>query len=206
MKKTIISTLAISSILTLSFSTYNQYKKEENYKQIRRIMKSEYNPKTLITSKLEEIKKNEQYNLMIEDKKKEIATYLSSDKYKLKSKIINLSEKLSVKINQIIPIEIEISFYSSLPCENGIYGLKTASGINLNEQTVANNFFPFFTQIYIEGYGLKEVHDTGSPKYFDTKYKFDVYIPKNQNETNSQYYKRVNNMGRKTVQAYLIMN
>lgn len=74
----------------------------------------------------------------------------------------------------------------------------------MRSNTVANNFLPFFTDVYIEGYGMKEVHDTGSPRYFNASNKFDVYVPRNPGENDSNYFRRVNSYGRKIVQGYII--
>ena len=113
-------------------------------------------------------------------------------------------DETGLNISSLTKITCNISFYSSLASENGIYGLKTASGVDMNSKTVANNHLPFGTNIYIEGYGHKIVHDKGSEKYFKTIQDFDVYVPRLPNESDSDYYKRVNAMGRKQVVGYII--
>ncbi|MBU5307973.1 hypothetical protein KQI18_09260 [Clostridioides mangenotii] len=131
--------------------------------------------------------------------------YINSDEYKNLMVKTDLEKELGIKIKEIKPIVCKITYYSSLACENGPYGLKTASGVNMNSKTVANNFLKFGTDLYIEGQGHKVVEDTGSNKHFNTVNRFDVYVPRNENESDDSYYKRVNNMGRKTSIGYIIV-
>ena len=131
--------------------------------------------------------------------------YKNSEEYKLFKVREDLEKELGVDIKKIEPIVCEITYYSSLACENGPYGLKTASGVDMNSKTVANNFLDFGTDLYINGHGHKVVQDTGNKRYFGTVNRFDVYVPRNNNESESSYYNRVNNMGRKTTTGYIIV-
>ena len=97
----------------------------------------------------------------------------------------------------------ELSFYSDLNCENG-YGNLTASGKTLSDGMIANNYLDFGTNVYIDGYGLKVVEDRGSYKYFNAVNKADVFVPRIQGESDSEYYKRVNMLGRKNVDGYIL--
>lgn len=97
----------------------------------------------------------------------------------------------------------EISFYSDLNCENG-FGNITATGKTLEGGMIANNFLEFGTKVYIEGLGLKTVEDRGSKKYFNAVNKADVFVPRNHGESDSEYYKRVNNLGRKYIDGYIL--
>ena len=200
MKKIIIPTI-IALLGAYGINTYKQY---ENNQETYRLAKLGYQPKTIIEARLEEKRKQEEYNNMIQEQINKIVEYKNSYEYQLREETREWRLPLGIDIDQLQPIKAELSFYSSLPCENGIYGLKTASGIDMKSNTVANNFLPFFTDVYIEGHGMKEVHDTGSPKYFNASNKFDVYVPRNMGENDNDYYKRVNNMGRYYVDAYII--
>ena len=192
------------TVLLLGISGINAYNKYKDEQLIDKMIKLGYSPKAMIDAKIEEEQLKEEYDNKIQEQINKIAEYKRSDEYKLREETSEWRLPLGITVDQLHPIEAKISFYSSLPCENGIYGLKTASGVDMQENTVANNFLPFFTNVYIEGYGMKEVHDTGSPKYFNTYDKFDIYVPRNPGENDSDYYKRVNDMGRQVKKAYII--
>ncbi|WP_252241519.1 hypothetical protein [Clostridium sp. ZBS18] len=100
--------------------------------------------------------------------------------------------------------EFELTFYTSLNCENSIHGAVNCHGQKLSRGTVANNSIPQFTQIYLEEYGEVTVSDKGSSKFFNNDYHLDMYVPRNNGESDSNYIKRVNNMGRKTVKGYVV--
>ena len=114
-------------------------------------------------------------------------------------------------------INVECTFYTSLSVCNGDSNCLTASGEYLNSKTIAvprqdgstNPIYPFGTKVEIKGYGEKLVQDTGNPKYLKIKDDgtviVDIFIPKESNESNSQYLQRVRNMGRvqTTAKVYL---
>lgn len=101
--------------------------------------------------------------------------------------------------------EFELTFYSSLPKENSGSGTKsvTCTGGKLYDGIVASNYYKLNTKIQLEGWGTVTVGDRGSDKYFNNDYRLDVYIPKESNESDSQYFKRVNNMGKIKVKGYI---
>ena len=100
-------------------------------------------------------------------------------------------------------IEFILTFYTSLDCENG-YGAITCTGKKLADGMVANNVYSIGTTIKLDGYGEVTVADRGSNKYFNNETRLDVYIPKNSNENNSEYFRRVNKMGKVTVKGRII--
>lgn len=146
----------------------------------------------------QQIKCNKQYSLENVDSK------ISEEQKNRDDLVQKIIDETGLSVISLTKITCNISFYSSLACENGTYGLKTASGVNMNSKTVANNHLPFGTNLYIEGYGHKVVHDTGNETYFKTIHDFDVYVPRLPNEDDMTYYERVNNMGRKQVVGYII--
>lgn len=66
---------------------------------------------------------------------------------------------------------------------------------------IANNQLPFGTKVYIDGHGMKTVEDRGSKRYFNTVTKADVFVPRNAGESDSAYWRRVNNMGKVKAKA-----
>lgn len=58
--------------------------------------------------------------------------------------------------------EFKLTFYCACRSCSGKWGHRTSSGATCTEgRTVATDYFPAGTQIYIEGYGLRTVEDTG---------------------------------------------
>ena len=114
-------------------------------------------------------------------------------------------------------IQCELTYYTSLASCNGDSLGLTASGVELNNMTIAvprkqdstKPVFPFGTKIVIEGLGERIVQDTGNPKYLKIKsdgtYILDVYVPRNKGESDSAYRKRVLALGRvvTTAKVYL---
>ena len=68
---------------------------------------------------------------------------------------------------------------------------------------VANNVYPCGTKIYLEGYGIMTVKDRGG-KSFNSKTRLDVLIPRNPGESDSAYFRRVNDKGRPSVRGYFV--
>ncbi|MBC6695230.1 hypothetical protein H9L25_00360 [Terrisporobacter mayombei] len=106
-------------------------------------------------------------------------------------------------VTKVTEIECKLSFYTSLARENAGYENLTASGSALYPGVIANNMYPFDTDIYIEGFGICQVKDRGG-KGLSTYNNFDVYIPRNYGESDLDYYDRVNDMGIKTVKGYIL--
>lgn len=94
-----------------------------------------------------------------------------------------------------------ISFYTELEGEG--QGL-TASGKRVSYGMVANNQLPFGTEIQLEGMGTFAVEDRGSSSHFNRVERIDVYIPRQNGETNATYQKRVAAMGIKKVKGTII--
>ena len=139
---------------------------------------------------------NSKYNQGMED-------YKNSDEYKLKVQKEKLQNQLGIKIKKLVPITFEVSYYTSLNQENG-YGAITATGDDLEDGFVANNHLSFGTKIIVDG-KLKTVMDRGSSKYFSNSNAIDVFVPKWSNESESECYDRVNNMGRHYKKGYIIV-
>lgn len=99
-------------------------------------------------------------------------------------------------------IEFELTFYTSLPSENGGYTV-TCLGEELKYGMVANNILDLGTEIYLEGWGTFTNSDKGGSN-FDVIHRLDVLIERNYGESDSDYLKRVNNMGRVKVMGYIV--
>ena len=146
--------------------------------------------KKLEQMKIEEQKKIKQ--MKIETKSKELI-----EEKKAKQK--QLAKKQEDDIEWIT---FELTFYTNLASENSKYGGITCTGAKLRDGMVANNVLPLGTEIRLKGYGTVTVSDRGG-KNFNKMHRLDVYVPRQDGESNSEYYKRVNNMGRVKVKGYI---
>lgn len=99
-------------------------------------------------------------------------------------------------------LTFNLTYYTDLPIENGGWTV-TATGDKLVFGVVANNVWPLYTKIYLEGYGTMTVKDRGGSEFY-TKNRLDVFIPRKSGESNSAYLYRVNMMGRRTVKGRVL--
>ena len=102
--------------------------------------------------------------------------------------------------------EFILTFYTSLTSENSSAGAVTCQNKPLSRGGVANNVIPQNTKIYLEGYGQVIVNDKGSSKYFSESNRLDVFIEREQGESDTQYLRRVNNYGVQKVQGYVLLS
>lgn len=103
---------------------------------------------------------------------------------------------------QTTNMTFKLTFYTDLPEDNGGWTI-TATGDKLTYGVVANNVFPFYTKIYLEGYGTMTVKDRGGSN-FNTRSRLDVFIPRKSGESNTTYRNRVYSMGIRTVQGRVL--
>lgn len=110
-----------------------------------------------------------------------------------------------------VEVDIHITYYTGLICENTHHGSVDAQGGSLKYGTIAiPRNIPLGTIFQIDGFDTEFVgRDRGSKKYIkwidENTMKIDMYIPPKKNESDSAYYNRVNAMGiTKTKGKYLI--
>ncbi|MBV7275174.1 hypothetical protein JMF89_11595 [Clostridiaceae bacterium UIB06] len=113
------------------------------------------------------------------------------------------SNQLSRGSNLGYEIDIVLTFYTSLAEENGGYRGINCLGQKLTPGMVANNVLPLGTEIHTSEFGTLTVSDRGGNN-FNTIHRLDVYIPRNNGESDSDYLKRVNDMGKVKVNGYII--
>jgi 3D (Asp-Asp-Asp) domain-containing protein len=111
--------------------------------------------------------------------------------------------------NVVEEVEFTISFYTSLPKENGGHTV-TCKGIPLKglEDVVANNVYPLHTKIYLDKYGEVTVLDTGG-KDFNNSNRLDMLIQREIKsngkwENDDEYERRVNKMGHVKVKGWIL--
>jgi 3D (Asp-Asp-Asp) domain-containing protein len=112
--------------------------------------------------------------------------------------------------NVVEEVEFTLSFYSILKAENGNWTV-TCQGTPLKglEYAVASNVYPLGTKIYLEG--LNEtvtVLDKGG-KDFNSYYRLDVLVQRERKdngqwESDKEYLRRVNEMGRVKVKGWIL--
>lgn len=162
------------------------------------------------TAKCEIVRESMQNGIACDNTKeeeKEIVNFVSIHQEGAKGEIVENTKEDAVE-KDYIEIRCELTFYTSLASCCGDSDCLTASGVEVNPLTLAvprkdnskKPVFPFGTKVVIDGYGEKIVQDTGNPKYLKIKedgtYIFDVYVPREQSESDEQYRQRVLEMGR----------
>lgn len=150
--------------------------------------------------------KTDKYGLLINP----IQEQFEKDKIELekkKSEELKLQKEKELqeqKKNEIQWQEFELTFYSGLACENSPKGAITCTGSKLYDGIVASNHYKLGTKIQLQGFGEVVVGDRGSDKYFNNDYRLDVFISRNQGESDSHYYSRVNKMGKVKIKGHVI--
>ena len=184
MKKHIIKTICFMSIFLTSTSIFFPSQKMSVDDDLNIYEANSYQNITQIT-------KDE--NLYKED------SYIESIKLPngiLKKKHISVFENAT-------PITFIATFYSSLEEENGTQGVDSRGNL-LTEGTVANNFLPYNSKIYLKNYGCYTVKDNGNPIYFNTINRIDIYVPRFKGEDDITYSNRIKKMGVKEIQGYIL--
>lgn len=110
-------------------------------------------------------------------------------------------EELTKKLGR--PQEFILTFYTTLPEENGGYTV-TCEGKELKHGMVASNVYSLGTKIKING-RIFTVSDRGG-KNFNHSNRLDVLVERNPGESDSEYLKRVNNLGKIKVTGYILEN
>ena len=100
-------------------------------------------------------------------------------------------------------IELIFSFYTSLSSENGGNEGITCTGSKLKYGDLASNVWGLGTQFKTQDGQIFTVVDKGG-SHFNSYNRVDCYIPRQIGESDYQYYKRVNNIGHKTITVKLI--
>ena len=222
LEKNVVFILIIMMIVSLTQSVTINKKltslEQRNVKLDNKLIEME-NKLNTINSEIEKIEKNveeKQKNIdslenKVNELEKSIKEVKTNKNTTVQTKTVNATNLTSVKNTYKIQnkktkeVTFHISFYTSLACENGGYANMTASGKKLADGMVANNQLPFGTKIYVEGYGLKTVEDRGSSKYFTDETKIDIFVPRQKGESDTEYRKRVNAMGRKNIKGYIFI-
>ena len=99
-------------------------------------------------------------------------------------------------------MEFELTYYTSLNCENG-HGAITCTGKPLRKGICANNVYPLGTIIQLEDGEEFVVADRGG-RSFNDETRLDVFIERYDYESDDEYKKRVNNMGRTKIKGVII--
>jgi len=135
---------------------------------------------------------------------KESNKFKQEDINRIKSKQLK-QEELGKQCDVTEPQEFILTFYTSLNSENSSAGAVTCQNKPLIRGGVANNVIPQNTKIYLEGYGQVIVNDKGSSKYFSKSNRLDVFIEREEGESDKQYLRRVNDYGVQKVQGYILL-
>lgn len=198
--------LSFMLVFFIGLMGFDQYKLEqerlENERIHKKLVEMRLDAQSIKEDYIAKKKEEERVKKLNEDYLEYLVEGWKSDEWKELEEWRYFKRTYGLDIDKATKMTFHLSFYSDLNCENG-YGNLTASGKILRDGMVANNFLPFGTKIFLEGHGMKTVEDRGSKKYFNTIQKLDVLVPRYGGESEGAYYRRVNNMGRKSVTGYL---
>ena len=103
---------------------------------------------------------------------------------------------------EYIEVDCEITFYTSLLCENTKYGAVDAQSNPLKWGTIAiPRDYELGTKFEFDGIsGTFTGTDRGSKKHIKIKsngvVRVDMFVPRNKGESDDNYYRRVNSYGR----------
>ena len=133
------------------------------------------------------------------------------EEFKTKQNIINrvnerfdkIEERKRKEEEESYDIELIFSFYTSLSSENGGNEGITCTGSKLKYGDLASNVWGLGTKFKTQSGEIFTVSDFGGNN-FNSYNRVDCYIHRQIGESDYQYYKRVNNMGHKTITVKLI--
>lgn len=171
--------LTVSTVSNMEKSNRIEELTETKTKLEIEIKKSEISNKTIKENMQSEI--DELSNKL--EEQKEVSEKLAEDNANLKKELSRLRK-------------FELTYYTSLPIENGGHTI-TAIQTRLRNGVVASNYYTVGTKIEING-KIYTVEDRGGSE-FNSPNRLDVLVERNYGESDSEYYERVNNMGRKQV-------
>ena len=98
------------------------------------------------------------------------------------------------------PVKMTMTFYGDFAHENGGYAGIDCNGNKLVAGTVASNYYPQGTQFEFNGQ-IFTVRDRGGSN-FNNPNRLDVVVPRLNNESDSDYTKRIRHYGVKKVVMY----
>lgn len=99
------------------------------------------------------------------------------------------------------PIKMTLTYYGDKEDENGGYAGIDAQGNKLEDGTVASNVYKFGTEFVLNG-KVYTVNDRGGSN-FDSPNRLDVFVEREQGESDEHYENRISNLGKDTVTMYM---
>ena len=188
-KQTIIS-IAMATMLLGSMG-YEIIKEKEQIDKLN-------NEKKIMIEKYE--KEYDMLNKKYKDSQKEL-DYYKSDEYIESIKLSKLQKATGLDVKGYYKENFKFTYYTALPSENGGYTV-TCNGEPLVDGIVASNYYPQGTKLYIDG-KVYTVADRGSSR-FNSPNRLDVFVGKYGGESSGEYLRRVNNMGVKNTEGFVL--
>lgn len=169
----------------------------EIYKEKQEIDNLNEQKKVLIEKHKEEYNNLEKkYN----DSQKEL-DYYKSDEYVESIKLSKISNATGLEVKDYYKQDFKFTYYTALASENGGYTV-TCNGEPLRDGIVASNYYPQGTKLYIGG-RVYTVADRGSSR-FNSPNRLDVFVGRQGGESDGEYFRRVNNMGTKNIEGFVL--
>lgn len=183
-----------------SITAYIDSLKKANTKNV------DQNKQIAISSETKQKAKNQSEQTKVpedNDKQSDLNRYQENNDQKNNENRPSNEKQLSRGGNLGYETDITLTFYTSLAEENSGYVGINCTGGKLIPGMVANNVLPLGTKIYTSEFGTLTVADRGGNN-FDTIHRLDVFIARNIGESDRDYKKRVNNMGKVKVKGYIV--
>ena len=185
-----VTTVALTTMLIggMSYEIIKEKKEIDNLNNEKKLMIEKY---------------NKEYNSLekkYKDSQKEL-DYYKSDEYVESIKLSKISNATGLEVKDYYKQNFKFTYYTALPSENGGYTV-TCNGESLRDGIVASNYYPQGTKLYIGG-RVYTVADRGSSR-FNSPNRLDVFVGRQGGESNGEYFRRVNNMGTKNIEGYVL--
>lgn len=157
----------------------------------------------IIENQVREEKHEKEYNALekkYKDMQNEI-NYYKSDEYIDSIKLSKIEKATGLKVKGYYKEDFKFTYYTSDPSENGGYTV-TCTGKPLVDGIVASNYYPQGTKLFIDG-KVYTVADRGSSR-FNSPNRLDVFVGRQGGESSGEYLSRVNNMGVKNTEGFVL--
>ena len=205
-KRNVTVATVLIGILTIGFVVIAGYinniqgeltASKEQIKQLEEVNSKQYEEIDKLTGELEVSVKE---NVELEEQNRELTNKVSSLEKQLDAKEYPTQSISRGVSSRRTPVNITMTFYGDFAHENGGYAGIDANGNKLVAGTVASNYYSQGTQFEFNGQ-IFTVRDRGGSN-FNNPNRLDVFVPRLENESDSDYAKRIRNYGVKKVVMY----
>lgn len=200
-----ITTLIITTLTIGGSMLYDDLSSKLEVSQKKLENEYKINAELLNTNRQLKTELEEQSNIIetqneIYDNLKKEYEQLQKHSSSLEKQIESLKQKQNHSPLGEQKITMTLTFYGDFAHENGGHQGIDAQGNKLIAGTVASNVYPMGTQFEYNG-KIFTVRDRGGSN-FNNYNRLDVFVPRNNGESDTEYANRISHYGKKTVVMY----